>query len=319
MQILYDIAQQLRLGKVSGPPRQLSGGFMHQMYALFTDCGNFAVKLLNPHIMARPDAMDNFRAAEALETQLEKTNLSILPALRFSGRKMQSLGDRHFYVFDWFEGKSLAGAEIREHHCRRIGAILAQFHGVDRREEPSGQEPVSFDWDDLIRRLLADKPEFGALVSTRRDMLYECQRRANEAFPRLPAVTAICHSDLDSKNVLWRGDECRIIDLECLSRSNPYLELYETALYWSGIEECRIDPTLFEAFIRAYAGAGGELPQNWAVIHDANAGRLGWLEYNLRRALGMDCSANEIAIGESETKKTLAQLECCMRIREKLV
>jgi len=319
MQILYDIAGRLDLGAVAEPPRRLTGGFTHRMYSLTTVRGRFAVKLLNPHIMARPDAMDNFRRAESLEALLEKTAVPILPALRFGGEKMQALGGQYFYIYDWFDGRALSGSEILPSHCSIIGAGLAQIHRIDRREEPCAPEPIGFDWDFLTGRLLDAQPELGALVKGRRDMLHECQRRANEAFGRLPAVTAICHSDMDSKNVLWRGDECRIIDLECLGRSNPHLELYETALYWSGIEECSIDPQRFEAFIRSYAEAGGELPPDWAAVHDANAGRLGWLEYNIRRALGMDCAEDEIAIGISETKKTLAQLECYMRIREKLV
>lgn len=318
MNLIYEIAGQLNLGTLTEPSRQLSGGFLHRMFSLSTACGKFAVKLLNPHIMARPTAMENYRRAEAIESLLEETDLPILPALRFGGEKMQRLGKQYYYVFRWFDGRALKSPEITVSHCRTIGGTLARMHFLDRHEEACIFEPLDYDWDFFIHRLTDKNPDLGALIADRRDLLDEAQRRANEAFPRLPGVTAICHNDMDSKNVLWHGAECRIIDLECLGRSNPYLEMYETALCWSGVEEGRIDLSRFEAFTRAYAEAGGELPPDLTVVHDANAGRLGWLEYNLRRALGIDCSPDEISVGESETRKTLAQLECCARVRTKL-
>lgn len=32
----------------------------------------------------------------------------------------------------------------------------------------------------------------------------------------MPPLWAICHGDMDCKNVLWQGSTFRIIDLECL-------------------------------------------------------------------------------------------------------
>lgn len=46
----------------------------------------------------------------------------------------------------------------------------------------------------------------------------------------LTAVAEICHIDMASKNVLWLDNEFKLIDLECLGYSNPYVELFELAL-----------------------------------------------------------------------------------------
>lgn len=315
---LYKAAKELHLGTVIEPPRSLTGGFMHRMYSLFTDRGRYAVKLLNPHIMVRPDAPGNFRSAEELESRLEHAGVPILPALTLSGRKMQLLDGQFFYVFDWFDGRALSGSEITADHCRIIGAQLARIHQIEQRDQPTDYEPFVIVWDALIEPLRDRNPELYALLMSHGDMLYEMLEMATGAFPRLPSVTAICHNDLDSKNVLWRSSECQIIDLECLGWSNPFLELYETALYWSGIEQCHVDEHLFAAFVRAYAEAGGALPADWTVVHDANTGRLGWLEYNLNRALGVGCSGEEIPIGISEVQKTLAQLIHYNEIRNRL-
>lgn len=318
MKRFCDICDHLGLGALTESPRRLTGGLMHRMYSLSTARGRYAEKLLNPNIMARPQAMNNFRSAEALEAQLEQAGIPILPALRFGGNKMQELSGQYLYVFDWFDGRALRSEEVREEHCRAIAEQLARIHAIARREEVCESSADEIDWEFFARRLPAKNPELGALLSRNLDMLREIEGRARLSLPKLPKVAAICHNDMDCKNVLWNGDAFRIIDLECLGWSNPFIELYETALCWSGIEQCNVDPKLFEAFIRAYGEAGGELPDRWTPIHDANCGRLSWLEYNLKRALGMSCAEEEIALGASEVRKVLSQLIHYQEIRKRL-
>ena len=88
LELLGKICQQYGLGKPECPPVVLKGGFLHKMYSLFTPGGRYAVKLLNPYIMQRETAMENYRTAERLEAMLEEQGLPILPALRFEGRKI---------------------------------------------------------------------------------------------------------------------------------------------------------------------------------------------------------------------------------------
>lgn len=108
--------------------------------------------------------------------------------------------------------------------------------------------------------------------------------------------------------MLWNGNDCRIIDLECLTFTSPFVELYEMALCWSGYEHCDIDFDKFNALIKSYALSGGELPNDWETVYYSSIGRLEWLEYNIKRALGIDCSADEKEIGISEVKDTLAHI-----------
>ena len=46
-----------------GEPVRLSGGFMHKIYKINTQQGTFVLKLLNPFVMQRETAMDNFAIA----------------------------------------------------------------------------------------------------------------------------------------------------------------------------------------------------------------------------------------------------------------
>lgn len=72
LELLGKICQQYGLGKPECPPVVLKGGFLHKMYSLFTPGGRYAVKLLNPYIMQRETAMENYRTAERLEAMLEE-------------------------------------------------------------------------------------------------------------------------------------------------------------------------------------------------------------------------------------------------------
>ena len=66
---------------IIGEPVCLSGGFMHKMYKINTQQGTFALKLLNPFVMQRETAMDNYAKAERIELLLEQKGVPILPAL----------------------------------------------------------------------------------------------------------------------------------------------------------------------------------------------------------------------------------------------
>ncbi|MBR0447194.1 MAG: phosphotransferase [Clostridia bacterium] len=308
----------LGLGDMLAEPIPLQGGFLHRMMRLTTTCGDYAVKCLNPYVMSRPTAAANFAAAEKLERQLEQTDLPLLPALTFNGQKMQTVDGRYYYLFDYYPGVALTDGDITPAHCRRIGSLLATIHNMERRTAPCQREAVNTDWDACVR-LSAQHPALQALLNEHREMLDTLQNRANAALPHLPMEQAICHNDMDPKNVLWQGEDCRIIDLECLSYDSPYLELLETALCWAGYETGHADPHRLTAFLDGYRATGGRLPTDWQVLYDTNAGRLEWLAYNVNRALGIACDPDETALGMTEVCKTLTCLRRYHRHRDAIL
>lgn len=309
LQLLEKICQQCHLGALQCQPLKLKGGFLHKMYSLFTTKGRYAVKLLNPYIMQRETAKENYCIAEKLELMLEEKKIPIIPALVFENKKMQNIEGQFFYLYEWYNGKALRDEEIKEIHCQRIGKLLAQIHGLDRHEDASWKrDEMYIDWDFYIEQFSSKNKELYNLLVENRSLLYESQNNGNTAIKKLPPVVSVCHNDMDSKNVLWIGTDCRIIDLECLDYASPFLELYELALCWSGYENCQIDYDLFRCFLLSYAEAGGCLPTDWESIYWCNNGRLEWLEYNLKRSLGIECSAEEIETGISQVKETIAHV-----------
>ena len=305
MDFFATLCRQLNLGNLLSSPRPLTGGFLHRMTAITTTTGTYAIKLLNPRIMCRPTAAENFRIAEELEAELEGSPLPILPAKVIHGRKRHRVEGQEVYVFDYFDGTPLQDEQITPDHCRIIGGVLAGIHRHHRGKGTTPPTAFAADWDGYLPALERMHPDLYAQMRTHRDTLYHLQERGKNALPYLPTDTAVCHNDLDPKIVLWRGQECRVIDLECLAVSNPAMELIETALCWSGYESCAVDTARLRALITAYGEAGGRLPTDWEPLYDANVGRLAWLEYNLKRALGQEGNPDQVALGLSEARKTL--------------
>lgn len=309
------ICAALSLGTLTAAPVPLSGGFSHRMFRVETDKGAYAVKLLNPEVMRRPDALDNYRAAEAGEALLEATGLPILPALTIGGRKMQQVDGQYLYVFDYFDGQPLQEAEITPAHCGKIGAVLAGIHAVDRRDGSASPEDLpSVDWQRLARDLLssADAQEEGALLQSAVPMLAQVTSAAAEAIRRLPPMEALCHNDMDPKNVLWRGGDFRIIDLECVGYANPQQEMLDLAIAWSGGEEVR-----FKAFVSAYAAAGGAALTDAASVYDSRRNYIDWLSYNAKRALADD--PQERATAWQQIRWTLEKIRDDLQNREQVL
>ena len=148
------------------------------------------------------------------------------------------------------------------------------------------------------------------IIKDKVDLFNNSMTKGNEAVKKLPPVKVICHNDMDSKNVMWFNDEFKLIDLECLGYSSPYLELFELALCWSGYETCNIDFKLFSSFFKAYfENTNLDTDIDWEVMYYSNYGRLEWLEYNIKRALMLECdTAEEQQLGISEVQETVEHI-----------
>jgi len=84
-------------------------------------------------------------------------------------------------------------------------------------------------------------------------------------------------------------------------------ELTEAAIYWSEDEAGKIDKAKFMAFLKGYKIGYGPLHTDWKVVLLSGlTGKLGWLEYSLKRSLGIECSdESEQQLGTDQTTETL--------------
>ena len=54
---------------------KLSGGLMHKMFKVETDKGIYCIKVLNPEVMARDTAYNNFVVSESVSNLAKKNNI----------------------------------------------------------------------------------------------------------------------------------------------------------------------------------------------------------------------------------------------------
>lgn len=302
-----NVVDELHLGNKITSLDRVSGGLTHKMYKVFTDKGRYVVKLLNPNIMKRETAIANFNRADELEEVLRQNHISAVYSIAFHGKKLQKIGDQYFYVYEWYDGKTLKDSEIKEENCQLIGEGLAQIHNIDLIYGQEELEEKNIDWNFYINLAKEKKSPIYEILLEKIDILNDSMYKGNEAIHKLPKVKAICHNDMDPKNVMWIDSEFKLIDLECLTYKNPYLELYELALCWSGCDRCKIDFSRFNVFFESYfANSRLDRNVNWEDLYYANNGRLEWLEFNIKRSLMIECDTKEEQeLGISEVKETM--------------
>lgn len=307
------------LGSLICQPRPVSGGYMHKMFRLDTTSGNYAIKLLNPEVMSRPEAMGNFQNAEALEQVLEQNRLPIVASMSRNDSKMHCIQGQYYYLFPWVEHKAVPWAAITETHCRTMGGLLAQLHKLPWKEatslsaEPNQPAAVAFDWQAMAQQVQAtcqalDKT-FADALTQNLPLLEAAQAAYNRAVAALPPLQCICNADMDAKNVLWQSDKPLVIDLECLEIGNPVNDLVQLSLSWAGGVLCQINMQHLEAFLRAYQQLNLLPAMDWKALTGLGFAWLDWLHYNLRRACGLTGpSPEERRLGLEESRSTLERI-----------
>lgn len=300
----------LQLGEIIREPETISGGLLHRMYTIETTLGKYAVKALNPQIMLRPVAMQHFIHSERIVTMLAN-NIPALPAKKFRGTSLQEIENQYYLVFDWVEGTSLKPNEIKALHCEKMGAILSDIHMMDfsglgvKNDGPDHVELT--DWSYYLQKGLEDKSEWANLLLENIDKLNEWNALANTSAKLLASELIISHRDLDPKNVMWRQNNPFLIDWESAGYIHPMQDLIETAIYWSENEMGNVDKERFFAFIDGYKLKCVNLEANWGIVlANGFLGKLGWLEYSLKRSLWIECTdEEEQMMGTAQVKGTI--------------
>lgn len=307
------LCKQLNLGEIIGSPEVLSGGLLHRMYAVHTSQGTFAIKALNPQIMNRKEAKQNFIYSEEI-ANIAADSLPAAAAKKLNGSFLHEIDGQFYLVFDWRDGRRLQLSEVHDLHCEKIGSLLADIHLIDFSEVDMDKNHIDnlpiIDWNEYLHKGQRSGSEWVELLHECVENLYEWTAAANHATQQLATHQVISHRDLDVKNVLWSMDNPTIIDWESAGYTNPNHDLVETAVYWSENEAGCIEIERFMAFLDGYRRKKGALHADWRlVLLQGFSGKLGWLEYNLRRSLWIECvDEQEQQLGTEQVMSTIQSI-----------
>ena len=141
------------------------------------------------------------------------------------------------------------------------------------------------------------------------ELLENSQEKLNEARRRLPSLRAICDDDMDPKNIMWDEGKAYVIDLECLDYGNPVSSCFNLSLQWSGTVNERFEKENLVAFYKGYLKAYDNGFRSYDKLFGIAYTWVEWLEYNIRRALGMEGKEEEeIKLGAEETIRTIDRI-----------
>ena len=303
------IASEFDLGTLLCEPTRVYGGLLHISYKLTTEKGVYMVKLFGKPKDKK--ALDRFRKVDELEEVFKKNKVKAIYCLRFNGSGFQVLDGEVFYIFPWQEGwKSIHGVDSTKSQCKKIAKLTAQIHSIDMYKSEPDYRPLNIDWRYYLDLAKKSKSEIYKEFKDSIEMLEELCEKAKIYGPQIPSVKAVAHNDMDGKNVLWKGRHYRLIDLECLCYTNPYMEVYRNALNWAGYEQSQIDIEKYKVFLKTYF-RHVKLDKNvdFNALYYGSAIGYEWLEFSLKRALKLvGDDKEEQDLGVAQTKLTISQI-----------
>lgn len=300
------------LGTALSEALAVAGGFSHRVWKLDTTVGTFAIKQLNPTVVARPGALDRYRATERVAVAFRDAGIPAVVAHDALGDPLRELDGTWWVAYPWVDGEPVPLSEVTEDHARAVGALLGQLHrcnvshaGVPRQIT---RATSADQWRDLGTRSVGQpwsKQLTDALplvISLSAEYVAAAEELRTE-----PVV--VSHRDVVSENILWGRKTKWLIDWEGAAWTNPFVELVAAAIDWSGYIEGRSDPQIFAAVLAGYrAVAPFDAAQALRAVPVSSGSWLRWLAYNISRALGEASSAEDQQVGLGQTLSSLRAL-----------
>jgi Ser/Thr protein kinase RdoA (MazF antagonist) len=313
---LIEICALLGIGIPQRTPQSVTGGLLHRMWRIETESGMYAVKVLNPEVMSRPDAKRNFRLSERIAQAAYRNDIRAVPAKTIGNEPWVELNGKYVMVFDWVDGHTLLPEKCTSEHSKRIGEVLFQIHNldvvIDGLELPTFSTVPVDTWKGHIEKARRDTACWGFSCETLLHDVSNWSCLYQDAVDNLSQQLVISHRDLDPKNVIWNNENTPyLIDWESAGYVNPTVELIEVALNWSRNQDGTSNKERFQAVIEAYVEAGGTLHGKMLdAVYGSLGGMLVWLEYNMRRSLAKDVfTIDDRELGYTEVLHTVHDLK----------
>lgn len=315
MESLSEVRKYFSLGEVKTEVISVSGGLIHKMWRVQTNSGIYAVKKLNPEVIKRPKARQDYLNSEKIVQIMKNKGIPSVPALTVNDDPLFESDEGTFMVFPWVEGKVLASKPSSD-QIFKVGEILGKIHSLklidNNRAVTTDEEKTLADWEKLTKQAENNYLEWSKKAAQMQDIIAALSISHPKIMSDLNKHRVISHRDMDKKNIMWQEDGSPIvIDWESAGLINPGVELVGLALDWSGLQEGKVDKSLVVNFIEGYKSTGETFTENPKIILDAIEGNwLEWLEYNMRRSISENnFPKEEQKIGTSEVTKVLTIID----------
>ncbi len=311
-EIIKNLIIKCNLGEIIEAPKRIEGGLLNKIFKISTTKGNYALKLLNPEVISRKDGKKNIIFTEKVSNIAKLKGIKCISAHEINGELIHSIENKHFLIFDWFEGKPITEEELTLEKCNKIAKELALLHRINFNEIKNDCD-IYYELDEINFDFYLSKinnKEIKKLLNEVKDRFSELDKESIKNMEYIKNNLVISHRDLDLPNILWdKNDEPVIIDWETSGLVNPKLEVIDTAWNWAGGKDF-FDKNKYKSFLDTYVQEGGKLEDYDKAFKADFKAKLRWFEYNLKRITMFDfLDDEEKKLGEKEVIRSADEIK----------
>lgn len=270
---------------------QIHGGLSNRMYRVETDKAEYAIKKLNNKLMQNKSEFERIIFAEKVSKIAEDNGISVVRALEFENKIIHEIDEDYYMIFKWNYGKHLKPEDVTDEVCSMVGKLLATIHNLDFsdiEEEKSKEMKIkTINWNYYANIAKEQNKYYYKDLIENLDMLYELNKKTNEALEYSKNNLIISHRDLIKKNIMWNENKPTVIDWESSGYVNPTVELIQVCWNWANGDVGKFDFDKFGIIVNSYLkNVNNYQKEDMKKLIYANLWEaIEWLEYNLKRSL----------------------------------
>ena len=321
---LEKLVRKFNLGSKIIKVTQIHGGLSNRMYRVETDQAEYAIKKLNKTLMQNQAEIERIVFAEKVAKIAEVNGISVVRALEFENRIIHKIDEDYYMIFNWNYGSHLQPEDVTDEICNTIGELLAKIHNLDfskiEAEKSKETETRIIDWQHYANVAKNQNKYYYKDLVENIEILYEINKKTNEALEYAKNNLIISHRDLIKKNIMWNNNIPTVIDWESSGYVNPTVELVQVCWNWANGDVGKFEFEKFGIIVNSYLqNVKNYKKEDMKKLIYANLWEaIEWLEYNLKRSLCIESTYRneEIELAEEqinylnhEIKYAMTQIE----------
>ena len=321
---LEKLVRKFDLGSKIIKATQIHGGLSNRMYRVETDKAEYAIKKLNKTLMQNKTEFERITFAEKVSKIAEENGVFVERALEFEDKIIHEIDEDYYMIFNWNYGSHLQPEDVTDEICNTIGELLAKIHNLDfskiEAEKSKETETRIIDWQHYANVAKNQNKYYYKDLVENIEILYEINKKTNEALEYAKNNLIISHRDLIKKNIMWNNNIPTVIDWESSGYVNPTVELVQVCWNWANGDVGKFEFEKFGIIVNSYLQHVKKYKKEdmkkliYANLWEA----IEWLEYNLKRSLCIESTYRneEIELAEEqidylnhEIKYAMTQIE----------
>lgn len=321
---LEKLVRKFDLGSKIIKATQIHGGLSNRMYRVETDKAEYAIKKLNKTLMQNKTEFERITFAEKVSKIAEENGVLVERALEFEDKIIHEIDEDYYMIFNWNYGSHLQPEDVTDEICNTIGELLAKIHNLDfskiEAEKSKETETRIIDWQHYANVAKNQNKYYYKDLVENIEILYEINKKTNEALEYAKNNLIISHRDLIKKNIMWNNNIPTVIDWESSGYVNPTVELVQVCWNWGNGDVGKFEFEKFGIIVNSYLQHVKKYKKEdmkkliYANLWEA----IEWLEYNLKRSLCIESTYRneEIELAEEqinylnhEIKYAMTQIE----------